>query len=418
MEQVVNDFRLKLGQSEFVPIMSGGMGVFFSSPELALEVCRLGGIGHISDAMSPHVSDIRYGTKFTQAKYAQNKASANSLDKTSVKFNLADLRQAQLNHVRHTMERKKGPGAIFLNVMEKLGMGDPIETLRVRLNAALDGGIDGITLAAGLHCHSLKLMEDNPRFRDAKIGIIVSSSRALKIFLRGAERSGRLPDYVVIEGPLAGGHLGFGEDWRNYDLKQIVNETIAFLKEENLNIPVIPAGGIFTGSDAVEFLQGGAGAVQVATRFTVTKECGVPAETKQKYFSAEEKDVVVNCASPTGYLMRMLTSSPCLQSNMKPNCESFGYVLNKEGKCLYLESYGNTPVNEKGVKEIVQGRVCLCYHFSKSTCYTCGQNVYRLKDTSIQKPDGTYQILTAEHVFKDYQYSKGHSILLPEPEKL
>ena len=89
---------------------------------------------------------------------------------------------------------------------------------------------------------------------------------------------GYLPDYIVVEGPLAGGHLGFGMDWAQYDLATIVAEVIAYLKEAQLDIPVIPAGGIFTGSDAAAFLENGAAAVQVATRFTVARECGLPAD--------------------------------------------------------------------------------------------------------------------------------------------
>lgn len=98
------------------------------------------------------------------------------------------------------------------------------------------------------------------------LGVIVSSLRALQLFIRKTARSNRLPSYVVIEGPLAGGHLGFGMDWAQYDLATIVAEIKAWLQAENLNIPLIPAGGIFTGSDAVSYLQNGAAAVQVATR--------------------------------------------------------------------------------------------------------------------------------------------------------
>ena len=79
-------------------------------------------------------------------------------------------------------------------------------------------------LRAGLHLGSFALMEDHPRFRDAKLGIIVSSLRALQLFLRKNARLNRLPDYVVVEGPLAGGHLGFGMDWAQYDLRTIVAE--------------------------------------------------------------------------------------------------------------------------------------------------------------------------------------------------
>lgn len=165
-------------------------------------------------------------------------------------------------------------------------MNAPRETLRARLRAAMDAGIDGITLAAGLHANSFKLIEDHPRFRDVKLGIIVSSVRALQIFLRRNAKLNRLPDYVVVEGPLAGGHLGFGLDWAKYDLKTIVGEIIEYLKAEKLEIPLIAAGGVFTGSDAVSFMEQGVGGVQVATRFTISKECGLPDKAKQAYLSA------------------------------------------------------------------------------------------------------------------------------------
>jgi nitronate monooxygenase len=302
--------------------------------------------------------------------------------------------------------------------MEKLTMGAPGDTLRARLIGAMDGGIDGLTLSAGLHIGSLKLIEDHPRFRDVKIGPIVSSVRALKIFLKSAMRLKRLPDYVVVEGPLAGGHLGFGDDWREYDLRQIVAEIVAFLKEEELDIPVIAAGGVFTGTDAVSYLRMGAAAVQVATRFTVTSECGLPARIKQDYFRAEEADLVVSGVSPTGYPIRLLSYSPCFTSNIKPQCEAFGYLLSREGTCAYLDAYEATGLDEKGNKLPVQGKVCLCYHFSKFNCYTCGHYVYRLKDTTHRLSDGRYQVLSAEHVFRDYQFSTEHRVALPEPIEL
>ncbi len=411
----VDNYRFRLGAAEFVPIIIGGMGVDISTAELALAVSRLGGIGHISDAMVQHVSDRKYETHFTKAKSEKHRATRDGFDKTTVKFDLDHLHQAQLNHVRHTMERKRGPGAVFINVMEKLTMGAPGDTLRTRLTGALDGGIDGITLSAGLHIGSLKLIEDHPRFRDVKIGPIVSSVRALKIFLKGAARLKRLPDYVIVEGPLAGGHLGFGEDWREYNLRDIVAEVLAFLREENLAIPVIPAGGIFTGTDAVSYLRMGAAAVQVATRFTVTEECGLPARIKQDYFRAEETDLVVSNVSPTGYPIRLLSYSPCFTSNIKPQCEAFGYLLSREGTCAYIDAYEATGLDQKGNKLIVKDKVCLCYHFSKFNCFTCGQYVYRLKDTTHRLPDGRYQVLTAEHVFRDYQFNVDNRVALPPP---
>jgi nitronate monooxygenase len=247
--------------------------------------------------------------------------------------------------------------------MEKLTMNAPKETLRVRMQTAMDAGIDGITLAAGLHLGSFSLIEDHPRFRDVKLGIIVSSLRALQLFLKKSSRTGRLPDYVVVEGPLAGGHLGFGMDWAQYDLATIVAEIRAWMQAEQLDIPLIPAGGIFTGSDAVGFLENGAGAVQVATRFTVTRECGLPEKVQQEYFKATEDDIEVNQLSPTGYPMRMIKSCPAIGDGIRPNCEAYGYLLDANGSCSYIQAYNREVAAHPGERRIkVMDKTCLCTH--------------------------------------------------------
>ena len=410
----VDDFRLKFGKQELVPIIIGGMGVDISTAELALEAARLGGIGHLSDAMMEDVSDRRFDTSFVKEKTKQYKYNINNSDKTDIKFDLGRLAEATKNHVGKTMEAKRGDGMIFVNCMEKLTMNGPRETLKVRLASSLDAGIDGITLSAGLHFGSFGLMEDHPRFRDAKLGIIVSSVRALQIFLRKNAKLNRLPDYIVVEGPLAGGHLGFGLDWAKYDLQTIIAEIALYLKTENLDIPLIAAGGIFTGSDAVSFLENGAAAVQVATRFTVTNECGLPADVKQEYFNATESNIEVNTISPTGYPMRMLTSTPAIGSGIRPGCESYGYLLDGNGGCAYINSYNREVALHPDEKNIVvMDKTCLCTHMRNFKCWTCGHYTYRLKDTSRQLPDGSYQLLTAEHVFRDYQFSVDHQIALP-----
>ena len=412
----VDDFRLRLGQHELVPIMIGGMGVDISTVELALEAARLGGIGHISDAMVPTVIDRHFKTRYVKDKLQLYKSNVKNLaDKSLVKFHLGELEEATRLHVRRAMDAKKGPGMVFINCMEKLTMNAPKETLKVRLNAALDAGIDGITLAAGLHLGSLGLMEAHPRFRDVKIGIIVSSLRALQLFIRKSAKTNRLPDYVVVEGPLAGGHLGFGMDWAEYDLATIVAEIQAWLKAEQLDIPLIPAGGIFTGSDAAAFLEQGAGAVQVATRFTVTHECGLPDPIKQEYYKADEDDIEVNGISPTGYPMRMIKSSPAIGAGTHPNCESFGYILDANGRCSYIDAYNREVAAHPGEKKIkVMDKTCLCTHMRDFDLWTCGHYTYRLKDTSVKQADGNYALLSAEHVFKDYQFSKDNRIALPE----
>lgn len=413
--QRVDDFRLRLGSHELVPIVIGGMGVDISTAELALEAARLGGIGHISDAMVTDVSDRRFDTSFVKEKTKFYKYNLDNLDKSAVKFDLGHVAEATRLHVGRTMEAKRGPGLIFVNCMEKLTMNAPTETLRVRLASALDAGIDGITLSAGLHLNSFSLIADHPRFRDAQLGIIVSSLRALQLFIRKNARLERLPDFVVVEGPLAGGHLGFGMDWAQYDLQTIVSEIAAWLAQEQLAIPLIAAGGIFTGSDATGFLQNGAQAVQVATRFTVTHECGLPDDTKQEYFRANEDDIEVNTISPTGYPMRMLKSSPAIGSGIRPGCESYGYLLDAKGQCAYIDAYNREVALHPQAKDIrVWDKTCLCTHMRNFKCWTCGHMTYRLKDTTHRLSDGSYQLLSAEHVFRDYQFSTDHRIALPE----
>ncbi len=411
----VDDFRLMFGKKEIVPIVIGGMGVDISTAQLAVEVARLGGIGHISDAMAPDVCDKRFNTTYVKDKTKFYKLNIPNSDKSIVKFDLGLLAEATKMHVAASMEAKRGEGMIFVNCMEKLTMNAPRETLRVRLASALDAGIDGITLSAGLHLGSFGLIEDHPRFRDAKLGIIVSSVRALQLFLRKNAKLNRLPDYIVVEGPLAGGHLGFGADWAQYDLATIVADIARYLKDEHLDIPVIAAGGVFTGSDAVSLMENGASAVQVATRFTVANECGLPYNVKQEYFKASEQDIEVNNISPTGYPMRMLKSSPAIGSGIRPGCESYGYLLDGNGNCAYIDSYNREIALHPHSKKIsVMDKTCLCTHMSNMNCWTCGHYTYRLKDTTHRRPDGSYQTLSAEHIFKDYQYSVDQKIALPE----
>jgi nitronate monooxygenase len=390
------------------------MGVDISTSDLALEAARLGGVGHISDAMLPTVSDRRYDTKYVRDKLKLYKYNVANPDKSAVQFDLGLLAEATETHVRRTMERKRGEGLVFINCMEKLTMNGPKDTLRVRLRSAMDAGIDGITLAAGLHLGSFALIEDHPRFRDVKLGIIVSSLRALQLFLRKSARTNRLPDFVVVEGPLAGGHLGFGMDWAQYDLHTIVAEIQEYLTTEKLDIPLIPAGGIFTGSDAVSFLESGSGAVQVATRFTVSQECGLPADVQQHYFKSQEEDIEVNNVSPTGYPMRMLKSSPAIGDGIRPNCEAYGYLLDANGNCAYINAYNRELAAHPDARRLkVMDKTCLCTHMRNFECWTCGHYTYRLKDTTNLLPDGNYQILTAEHIFKDYQFSKDNKVALP-----
>ena len=399
-------FTLSLGRQQYIPLVVGGMGVDVSTPDLVLAVARLGGIAHLSDAMAPALMDRHAGTDFVRDKRARCRVN----DSPEAAFDLAALRDGIFRYVRGVINRKRGTGGVFLNVMEKLTMGNPRGTLQTRLTAALDAGIDGITLSAGLHLGSLELIKDHPRFREVMLGIIVSSARALKLFLHRAARVGRLPDYIIVEGPLAGGHLGFPYNWQDYDLATIVAEVQRLLEADDLRIPVIPAGGIFTGSDAVAFLQHGAAAVQVATRFAVTRESGLPDAVKQTFFAAQPEDVEVNMTSPTGYPMRMLKASPAIGSTIAPQCDAYGYALDRQGNCAYKTAYEQQTLTDGDPHD---AKVCLCAMMLRFKIWTCGHTVSRLKETTHRLLDGTYQLPTAEQVFTDYLQSIDQRILLP-----
>jgi nitronate monooxygenase len=125
----VDDFRLKFGNKELVPLMIGGMGVDISTAELALEAARLGGVGHISDALVHDVSDRRFDTDFVKGKNQVLQAQHQQLRQEQVQFDMGRLAEATKLHVGRTMEAKRGDGMVFVNCMEKLTMNSPRDTL-------------------------------------------------------------------------------------------------------------------------------------------------------------------------------------------------------------------------------------------------------------------------------------------------
>ena len=290
----LDDFRLELKGRSLVPIMQGGMGVNISTAEMAQAVAARGGIGHVSDAMVPDLADRLFGTGFTRMKALACKALERTTGEAGFHFPVEKIREAAKLYLGRVMEGRTGEGRIHVNIMEKLTMNASLETLRARLLGALDAGVDGISLSAGLHAGSFALMSGHPRFRDACLGVVVSSRRALNLFMRKSAKTGRLPDYVVVEGPLAGGHLGFGADWQRFSLADIVRDVKGWLHENALRIPVIAAGGVFTGTDGVRMItEAGADGIQAATRFAVTRESGLPDAVKQRYFDARAEDIEV-----------------------------------------------------------------------------------------------------------------------------
>lgn len=218
-----------------VPIMQGGMGVGISLSGLASAVANAGGIGVIATA----------GIGMLEPDFATN-------------FSLANRRALQ-KEIRKA--RKMTKGIIGVNIM--VALTDFYDMVKV----AVEEGVDLVLLGAGLPLRNLKmLLPDKLRDINVKIVPIVSSSRAAKIIFRYWQKNyDYVPDAVVVEGPLAGGHLGFKKeqiDNPDYTLEKILPEVISEIKpfEQHFHksIPVIAAGGIYTGEDIYKFMQLGA----------------------------------------------------------------------------------------------------------------------------------------------------------------
>jgi len=264
---IIGDLEIK------IPIIQGGMGVKVSTASLASAVANYGGAGTIASV------GLGYGSKENKTDFV--KSSREGLQK----------------EIRQTKELTKG--VVGVNIMVALNNYEDL----VRATAKEE--VDFIVSGAGL---PLRL----PEFTEGisvKLIPIVSSARAINIIIRAwKKRYNRLPDAVVVEGPLAGGHLGFKfEDLKSQPketlLENIVVDTIGAVKEcekeSGVNIPVIAAGGIFDGKDVAKFLKLGAKGVQIATRFVATFECSVAREFKELYLAAREEDVVL-IKSPVG----------------------------------------------------------------------------------------------------------------------
>ncbi|MFC1944484.1 NAD(P)H-dependent flavin oxidoreductase [Chloroflexota bacterium] len=269
--------KLRIGDLEVdVPIIQGGMGVGVSLSGLAAAVSSEGGIGVISSAV----------IGMLEADFERNFKEAN--------------RRILHREIKRAKEMKKG--IIGVNIMVALSDYDEL------LKTAVAGDADLVFLGAGL---PLKVPEIWPSDQwnnvRTKIVPIVSSSRAAKIIFQSWQKHyNRVPDALVVEGPLAGGHLGFKKEQindPNYALEKILTEVISVIKpfEQyfDKNIPVIAAGGVYTGADIYKFIQLGAAGVQMATRFVATYECDTSAEFKDAYIKCNKEDLVI-IDSPVG----------------------------------------------------------------------------------------------------------------------
>ncbi len=270
-----------------IPVVQGGMGVGISLSGLASAVANQGGIGVIAGAM----------IGMREPDVARNPIEANV--------------RALRNEIRKA--RELSSGIIGVNIMVAL------TTFSQMVREAIESKVDIIFSGAGLPLdmprHLRELCEEKKEEFKTKLVPIVSSGRAATVIAKKwLSRFGYLPDAYVVEGPKAGGHLGFKRDEitePRHALEVLVPEVVEAVKPledaHGRAVPVIAAGGVYTGADIKKFLDLGAAGVQMGTRFVATHECDADERFKQSYLAAREEDVTI-ISSPVGMPGRALTN--------------------------------------------------------------------------------------------------------------
>lgn len=266
--------QLKIGDSVArLPIIQGGMGVGISLAGLASAVANQGGIGVIA-ANAIGMLEPDY---YTNGKEADKRELRKQIKKA----------------------RNLSNGIIGVNIM--VAVNDFHDLLQV----AIEEKVDMVFLGAGLPLKGIPVAEI--REAGVKVVPIVSSARAARIIFSYWQKNyNTIPDAVVVEGPMAGGHLGFKETEINdpaYALEKlipaVVDELKKFEEQTAKSIPVIAAGGIYNGEDIFKFFKLGASGVQMATRFVATYECDADEKFKKTYLDCKEEDIVI-IKSPVG----------------------------------------------------------------------------------------------------------------------
>ncbi len=331
-----------------VPIVQGGMGIGVSLSPLAGSVAREGGLGIVSSAGLDRLLSRRLKKKV-----------------------------GTYEAVREEVARARDQGGVVgINIMVAI-----VRDYEESVKAAIDAGVDVIISGGGL---PLSLPGIKPPGETALVPI-VSSARALNLICKKWERHGYRPDAVVLEGPLAGGHLGFRFDEISLESNKLEN-LFPEVKETAMkwgDFPVIVAGGIYSHADIVRFLRLGADGVQMGTRFLVTEESSASPLYKQAIVDAGTEDIIVSQrpGSPCGLPFRIVRGAPMFvtakNGRRRPRCDK-GYLLLKDRE----GNFAGCPANSD------DGRYfCICNGLLSSAgynpeeeepLYTVGANGYRV----------------------------------------
>lgn len=334
---------LKLGdKTSKYPIIQGGMGVGVSMHNLAGNVSKEGGIGIISTA------DIGY----QEEDFNKNPMGANL--------------RAIGKEIKLAREIAGEDKILGVNIMVALKNYSEI------VKECVKQKIDLIISGAGIP----KELPQYVKGTKTKIAPIVSSLRCCKLIVKHwRSKYNYVPDMIIIEGPEAGGHLGFRNEelleGNKPTLENITEEVVDYIsgieKETNKEIPVICAGGIWDGKDIKKFLDLGAKGVQMATRFVATDECDASIEFKKAYVNAKQEDIKI-IKSPVGMPGR------ALYNNFIKMTEESKCKINRCYGCIKTCDVANTPYCiTKALIDSVKGRI-------NDGLVFCGSNVHKVKE--------------------------------------
>ncbi|MCX8023115.1 MAG: nitronate monooxygenase [Syntrophorhabdaceae bacterium] len=335
------------GKTAKLPIIQGGMGVGVSLHPLASAVAREGGIGIVSSACLDRLLTKRNGKRY-------------------------DTYEAVYEEV--SLAKSKG-GVAGINIMVAID-----RDYDASVHAAIDSKADVIISGGGLPLR-LPAIKDPV---DTALIPIVSSPRALELICKKWERAGYRPDAVVLEGPLAGGHLGFKYEEIHKESNRLEN-LLPLVKEVSIkhgSFPVIVAGGIFDHGDILRFLRMGADGVQMGTRFLATEECSASEAYKKAVVEAKREDILIamDPGSPCGMPFVVIKSSPmylsAVNGKRKPNCDK-GYLLVRDDE-------GN--LTRCQARDGKKNSFCICngllssagYMEDGEPLYTVGANGHRI----------------------------------------
>jgi len=353
------------------------MGIGVSLSPLASAVAAEGGVGIVSSAC---------------------------LDRLLTKRNNRPYSTYEATYEEVTLAKANG-GVTGINIMVALSR-DYDDSVK----GALDAGADVIISGGGLPLHLPSVKKPG----DTALIPIVSSPRALELICKKWERAGYRPDAVVLEGPLAGGHLGFRTEELHLESNRLEN-LFPLVKEaaiEHGGFPVIVAGGIYSYTDIVRFLRMGADGVQMGSRFLVTEESSATPAYKRAVVDAKKEDILVAVrpGSPCGLPFMVIKSSPmfmtALNGKRAPRCDK-GYILSKDSEGQYTKC---------AAKHDNEASFCICngllssggYTQVEEPLYTVGANGYRIDKLT------TVRELMAELTGK--AASDGDADLFSEPD--